>query len=341
MIYLIIILLIFLAVIRCIFGLLKNIIGALLFSPVLNSVLSIPYFVFIMIFLCHPITIILSVIAIADCIRDITLSKVIYNYSFDRELSTYDKKYVRKSILGIFTFGYVRVIYTMVVNPIIYGNIKSEIKKKMLNGDPLPYNEKNYSGDLVKNYYYSKFIQKLTRQGNLISNKETVDAEINIIRERLEKMYPKKLIEKAIDKFAGDEEVKRMREKAEKRLLSYGVKYYAYIPDSLYKVLPDKVSKAMSDKAPMSLYDIMQLDDVRETIHPLVINANCRDYDQNNREWGCFFVIQALKPLVEDGTYEDKDITDKPLEVHIYEYKHSTKKIKSINANENPALCLD
>lgn len=124
-------------------------------------------------------------------------------------------------------------------------------------------------------------------------------------------------------------------------ILFYEVKYYAFISASLYKVLPDKVSKAMSDKAPMSLYDIMQLDDVRKTIHPLVLNANCRNYDQNNRDWGCFFIIQALKPLIADGIYEEKDITDNPFEIHIYEYKYSTKKMKSINANENPALCLD
>lgn len=323
-----------------------RIIGALLFNPKLNSILGIFYFLLIAMSLFEPIAIILSAIAIADCVRDAVLANVVYSYSY--KYNVYDKKYIKKSILSFFTFGYIRVIYAVIIYPIIYGKIKADVKRKISNREPLLYRDNNYSFDMTKKYYYSKLLRNLEKRGELVSNKETVVAEIKMIQERLNKLYPKKRIEVLVDKIAGDREAKAIREESADKLSYLRLReacgeVYAYIPASVYKKFPDNLSEAMSDKGTMSLAYIIKLKEVEEVTHPLVYNSSDDQSAQNNREWiYYFFIIQALKALVEDGIFEDNNLNDRdPFETHAYRYTQSTKQPVSINANDNPMLALD
>lgn len=58
--------------------------------------------------------------------------------------------------------------------------------------------------------------------------------------------------------------------------------------------------------------------------------------------WFDYFIIQALRPLVSEGTFEDNDFNDSdPLDCHAYHYSHSTKTMPSVDADNDPRFALD
>lgn len=111
-----------------------------------------------------------------------------------------------------------------------------------------------------------------------------------------------------MDAMTGDSEVKRDRARTEKVLYDLcGSRIY--LGRSAFGRLRKAVKEAMKDKATMSANDIVRLKELKP-LNLIDRSGSCG--------WSQMFVIQALAPLVEDGTFLDMDISDKPWYSHAY-----------------------
>ena len=305
----------------------------ILFNPRVNSVITIIALA-ILVIRTEPIMILLIIISVIDCVRDIVRAE---DYYEDIEISI-DRLYMTKSLLSIMTLGFVRAAFLLIVYPILYISVSSDIKRKVAAGLPMS-NESQYSKLELKNYYYGKQISKLEENGIVISNKRTVDAEAFIRRKKLERLYPEKFIASLADMVSGDKDMKEKRRIAEDKLKSYTLhRYYAYLRPDIFDQYPRLITEAMSSKGKLSTQIIKQLDELKDL--NLTLSFGYGVY-QNNY-WSEYFIIQALNPLVADGTFEDDDLNDKdPLDNHAYRYTKSTKTMPSIDGDNDPRFVLD
>lgn len=129
--------------------------------------------------------------------------------------------------------------------------------------------------------------------------------------------------------MTGDSEVKRDRAEAEKVIHDLRGSR-VYLGKSAFERLREAVKEAMKDKASMSVEDIVRLKELK--------TLNLADWS-GSYGWSQMFVIQALAPLVEDGTFLDMDISDKPWDNHAYQYAKSTKPMASLDAGSDPRFC--
>lgn len=301
----------------------------ILFSPRVNSGITMIWLVLIVI--REPIAIILIIIPLIDCIRDIIIAK---DYYEDLEIGI-DKLFMIKSLTSILTLSFARVIFLLIVGPIIAHSVSSDIQKKIKEGRPLPY-KSLYSKLQAKNYYYAKKIEMLEQKGIIISNIITVDNEADIRRKKLDGLYPKKLLDKMADMVAGDKEIKEKRKEAEGKLKPWVLKkYYAYISADVLAQYQKIIIEVMSKKGPYSpsvIKDFKELQLLRD------VNGG----KAKSGDWREFFVIQVLNPLVAVGVFEDNDFSDNDaLNTHVYRYIKSEVPMKSIDANNDPLLALD
>lgn len=276
-----------------------------------------------------------AVLTIIDCLRDFLFAEECYK-SIDVGI---DKFFVVKGLLSLFTFGFARIVFIVIVNPIISYMVSSEIENRIAKGEPLPAS-KHFSSLEIKNYYYKKHIEKLETEGMLVSNINTVDSEAEIQRKKLDKLYPEKIVAKIVDMIAGDAELKRRRKSAEEKLSSLSItKNYAYLKKDTFNQFSQLISEAMANKGHCSVSDIKkfeELNPLRLTM-PLAIAAN----DQNT-EWGEYFIIQALQPLVADGIFDDNDFNDNNVfDNHVYHFTKSSKSMPSIDGDSDPRFALD
>lgn len=272
-------------------------------------------------------------IGMADCIRDIVMAKKYYE-SIDVEI---DKFYMIKSLTSLFTIGLARIVYFLIVHPALSFMVSANIKKQMRSGQPLPYFS-FYSNMKIRNYYYEKQIEKLEKKGVLISNKETVDYEAKIRQDKLDRLYPKKIVAKIVDMVAGDKEIKEKRKRAEQRLLSME-KCYAYLSADWFAAYPNAIIAAMTEKGRCSVSSIQTFNELKtlNLLCPVIGNAKDR-----LTEWSEYFIIQALQPLVAQGVFSDDDFNDNDaMDNHAYQYAESKKRMPSINADEDPRFALD
>ena len=325
-----------LIVIGIIFALAKFI----LFNPRANSIISLIGFTILYFYAVSKYNdasfIFFLIIIDIDCIRDIVLAYKYYDYVDVG--SDADKFYIIKSIVSLLTLGVARILFLIIVNPIIHLNAKSIIKGKISAGSPLPADKCGKNQQV--NYYYAKELNKFSARAELVSNKSTVDSEIKIMRKRLDAMYPSKFLMKVADFFAGDKDMKEKRKNAEQMLSSDALKeYYAYLPSRVFGNYQQTLINAMSDKTTLSVEDIKKLPELA------AINANVPLDSQNGRNsdyWSTFFIVMALSPLIQTGEFEDLDCNTKdPIDIHSYHYTRSTKQMISVNANDDPSLALD
>ena len=288
---------------------------------------------------------VLAVVSIFDSFRDIKLRNEFYK---DISITT-DKLYVIKSLccvamvfLAVVVPGQTailiflpRPIFLLIVQPCIKASASKDLRGKLKSVLPLPH-ESHYSNLQAKNYYYGIEMQKLEKAGKVISNVETVSEEGNLRRKKLDGLYPESIIEKLADMAKGDKEVKERRKAAEAALTSSSLtRSKAYICKNQYEYYPQLINYVMSNKGFYSLKDMMKFEELEQLrfSHPVGLD--------NSKIWGEFFVIQALKPLVADGTYEHDDFNDHdPLDNHAYRYAQSTVKMPSTNASDDPRLAL-
>ena len=223
------------------------------------------------------------------------------------------------------------------MNPVLYYLASADIKERMRTGQPLPY-PSFYSNIKIRNYYYERQIDKLENERVLISNKATVDNEARLRRNKLDRLYPKRVVDKIVDMVAGDKEIKEKREKAEQKLQSME-KCYAYLRTDLFAVYPRALVAVMSNKGCCSVSSIQIFNELRtlNLLCPVMGNATDR-----LTEWSEYFIIQALQPLVAQGVFIDNDFNDNDaMDNHAYQYAASKKPMPSINADEDPRFALD
>lgn len=311
-----------------------------LFNPRVNSIIGIICYILLISLAWRReigisiIAIILISIAIIDCIRDIIIAE---NYYEDIEIAV-DKLYMIKSLTSILTLGFARVIFLLVVGPLLSYSVSSDVKRKIQSGYPLPHSS-CYSRLEAKNYYYAKRIDRLEKEGAVISNIKTVNSEAKIRRKKLDSLYPEKLLAKMADMVAGDKDMKAKRKEAEAKLNSYSLKKcYAYLSSSTFERLPQLLSEVMSKKPPYSVSYIKNFEELKA----LNLTISFVSYDNKNTDWSEYFIIQALQPLVSDGTFQDFDWNDNdPFDNHVYQYTKSVVQMKSIDGDTDPLFALD
>ncbi len=285
---------------------------ALFFGPQVNSVVTI---ILIACFLIADVTLfseslrplfkVLWVLSILDCIRDILLADSYYaRYGVD-------SLYATKSVLSIFTLGLVRGVFLFVVGPLLRRAVARELRETVDSGRLVsPYYGNGLSAE---EYYYDRELEKLVQSGKLVSNEDTLRRELAISEERLEKLSPKKIKDKVVDAVAGEEEAKRLRANAEKQLPNIRAAR-AYLTQSAIDRLGATAAEALKTKSALSAGEIVQLDQLASFRSPQTVDR-----------WRLqMFLIQALAPLVEDGTLVEDRLSDKdPLDNHVYRHAQS------------------
>lgn len=275
-----------------------------------------------------------AVLIMIDCIMDIVRGTQYYDVCIEYDYIRTDEFYIIKSLISLVTVGFARIVYLLLVHPILRHQVVSDMKKKLSAGYPLPPNRYYYSR--AKIYHYNKYIDKLKKKGAIVSNKETVDEETNRRREKLEGMYPQNRVAKLADKFTGDKAAKARREEAAKKLFGYGPNAYAYVSTSVYQKYPQVIMEAMSTRGRLSLSDIIRLEEFKPFMLPFEMSKNAP------YEWIEFFVVQALQPLVNNGVFTDEELNDEDVfDNHVYWYVNSKKPLVVINCDDDPLLALD
>ena len=321
-----------------------------LFHPQINSVVSIICLFYALVKVYIPYNIsglglwLLFLIPVIDCVRDIIIAP---RYYADIEYEL-DKLYVIKSLTSLFTVGVARNVFLLIIDPHIARSVRRSLKREVRAGRMLTGNtgrRGNYIGWRMMNgargYHFNKQVKHLEKKGIAISNKETGALEIEESKKKLEGLYPKKLIDQILEAVAGNEDAKLNRKRAE-GLLRLGTAT-CYLPTSTYEKIPQLVMDAMSDRGLCPLSEIKYFPELQSLnlVKPRKDGENTW-YEQHTDRWFDYFIIQALQPLVADGTFEDEDLNDNdPLDCHAYRYTKSTKEMPSINADENPLLALD
>lgn len=303
----------------------------ILFNPRLNSALSIIALVVLSIKLHNGLVYVLSVIAIIDCVRDILMAEILYE-EIEEDI---DRTYAIKSILSIVTLGIARVVFILIIVPYFSFSASSDIKRKMKAGYPFAgscdsgckQNQPNY---VI--YYYMK-IEKLLKQGKLVSNERTIKSEDWKSRARLDKLYPKKIKGKIVDVIAGDKSMKERRKNAENRINSTSDNI-AYISADALNKYPQIITDAMSRRSVCSPNDIKDFEELKSLHFDEKINGST--------QWAVYFIILALQPLVEKGEFTDETLNDNDVfDNHAYQYVHSQVQLKSTNADEDPRFALN
>lgn len=320
-------------------GFILLLISNLLFHPVINSLVTAVFLIFAgakALRAENLFVLFLAAIALADCIRDIVIGGKYYK---GLDLSDFDKLFVIKSLTSLLTLGFARIVFLLIVGPVLSLTVASDINSKMAHGLPLPL-PALYNKLQARNYYYAKYIEKLDAECAVVSNAETVDSEIKKRRERLDGLYPKKLMEKLAEKIAGDNDVKENRQRAEEKLQPNAIqRYYTYLSTPAFNRLQAALSNVMLHKGCFSPSDIQRFEELRG----LNLMSPVDGRDGGNSDWGEYFIIQALQPLVANGTFsDDGDLSDRDaFETHAYEHIHTSAPRKSQSPETNPLLALD
>lgn len=290
---------------------------AILFGPRVNSILT-AFLALYLIFSNTPLftggfklpSRVLWMLCILDCIRDVMVAEDYYD-SCDL-----DPLYVTKSISSIFTLGMSRGFFLLLVGPILHHSVKQSLRDAVEGGRPI------YSCSSKKlkaqKYYYKRELECLLNNEELVSNEKTLQEEVARAEKKLDKLYPKTLMATIIDTVAGDDEVKKQRERNQRALSSLRFSQ-AYLGKAAFGQIAPATVEAMRDKGSLCVADMLQLKEL-----------------EHFRSAGEAFMVQALRPLVENGTFLDEDISDDPLESHAYLYAQSSKRRKAIDASSDP-----
>lgn len=322
-----------------------------LFHPQINSVISVICLIWMLVYVSTAVpqlafsAFILLLIPIIDCIRDVIIAPKYYGTNIEYEL---DKLYVIKSLTSLFTVGFARYIFFLVIDPHIARSVKRSLKREIRAGRKLTGctgRQGEHIGWRIMGgarwYHFNKQVKQLEKKGIAISNRETEALETEKSQKKLEGLYPKKLMDKMLDKVAGNEEIKLNRNRAEQLLRLEPAT--SYLPVSTFEKIPHLVIDAMSNKGVCPLSEIKYFPELQSLnlVKPLK-DGEHNWYEMHSDRWFDCFIIQALQPLVADGTFVDDDFNDKdPLDCHAYRYTKSAKPMMSQSPETNPDLALD
>lgn len=298
-----------------------------LFHPKVNSIISLIFFLSagLMSLQSGPgLRTVLIGILIVDCILDIVRS---YNY-YTLPYSHIDKLYLIKSLTALLTFGYSRIIFRLIVGPVLSRSVLLDIRRKIAAGQPFSGPDSSLQ---AKKYYYAKHIRRMEQQGTVVYNADTINIERNVILERLRNLYPKNLMEKLAEKFSGDSDTADTRKALEQRLNNAHYSY-AYLSAATFARFAQLIPEVMQAKACYSPSDIKNFEELSA--------LNLTVPFGGSTDWSEYFIIQALQPLVADGTFMDNDISD-GVDNHAYQHMDSAKHMPSIDADNDPLFALD
>lgn len=326
-------------IIVLIFTIASKLLGAILyallyalFDPRVNSIIYLIFFLLVGIgawqeFGSDSFLVLLILIGpiIFDCILDIKRS---YNYYSGPTDIRIDKLYLIKSLTAIPTFGFSRIVFRFIVGPCLSLSVLLDIHKKIAAGQPF---QGIRSKLQAKHYYYGKHIRKMVQKGTVVYNGDTIKIETEVISERLRDLYPKNLIEKLVEKLSEDSTAEDKRKELEQKL-SDGYRSYAYLNAAVFAQYAQSISEVMRTKGPYSPSDIQNFEELSALNLTVPIGGST--------DWSEYFIIQALQPLVADGTFKDNDFSD-GVDSHVYEHTGSAKAMKSISAENDSRFALD
>lgn len=298
-----------------------------LFHPKVNSIISLIFFLFSGVTFLQRgsgLGIVLTGILIVDCILDIKRS---YDY-YTLPYSHIDKLYLIKSLTALLTFGYSRIIFCLVVGPLLSRSVLLDIQRKIAAEQPFSGPDSSLQ---AKEYYYAKHIRKMEQQGTVVRNADTINIERDVISERLSNLYPQNLLEKLAEKFSGDSNTADTRKALEQRLDNAN-RSYAYLSAAAFARFTQLIPEVMRAKACYSPSDIKNFEELSA--------LNLTVPFGGSTDWSEYFIIQALQPLVADGTFMDNDISD-GVDNHAYQHMDSAKPMPSIDADNDPLFALD
>ena len=264
----------------------------------------------------------LFLLPIPDCINDIVRANELYVPWGRDDHPQPDSTYILKSLLCIPTLGLIRILYFFIIEPYLSFTMKRGAKKLIRKGYPVAKNicpGKRFK--TMRLYYWQKTLKKMEESGLIVSNEDTVKKETERQREKFYK-HPR---EERYDLPAFDVLVRD----------NVIPSFIAYIGADAYERLPGVIMEGMSRRGTLPVSEIKKLDGME-----VLFGRNTGWADEVN--WSDYFIIQALEPYVEDGTFEDSDYNDiDPLDTHAYRYVKSSKKMKSIKADSDPRFALD
>ena len=247
-----------------------------------------------------------------------------------------------------------RAAFMLFIYPHISRRTLLKIKQAISYGVTLP-DGAYYSPLADERYYFKKFINNLCKKGIVVSNMKTIEKEASLSKRKFyalftqkEKKEAKDLKEKLIanavkvaEKLTGVEKAKAQARAEKLKKFNETLEYsssdihHAYLSALVFEQYSKRISEVMSKKtvvAPKGIKLLNELKDLNLTVPP---------NETKSTKWSEFFIIQALQPLVADGTFEDLDISDDEFDNHAYRYSKSEVKIASINANNDPRFALD
>ncbi len=286
--------------------------------------------------------IILVGLNVVDCIRDIGVSGKYYASIEDK----IDGLFALKSVISVgimvlegflrrnLIFCFIpRVIFLVLVYPLQYLNVSNDTRRRLDLRLPIPYHYWYYDTSRYRCYWYKKVLNSLNQNDKIISNIETVKEEFDESRGKVEKKYPKKLLEKIA--FLTKEkraELKELKEAKDKLTDTNLHRHMAYISNEFYADLEKELYNSLKSKnATFSPYVIKDFPEFKR------FNLKSQNGIYKDTKWSDYFIIKILSGYVQAGEINDYACNDDdPLDNHSYGLK-----ITSHNASDNPLLALD
>ena len=163
--------------------------------------------------------------------------------------------------------------------------------------------------------------------GMVLSNESIIKRETMISTDKLEKMYPKKFLAKAVEFFVGDKETIAKRERAEGELEIMRNKV-SYISKKGYKKFSGMAEEFLRQVSSMSPRDLIEMKFPDKYNSWLSLGVE-------------FFLIKVFNSGVIKGNIVDENKSDYPMENHAYRHTESVAQVKVTDANKDPRLALD
>lgn len=324
-------------IIKLVFKFAASLIAALLFRPRINTVLSVGLIISGLIRLGNrldwpllmPFLFLVYLLPVWDCIYDFIRAPFYY------KKDGFDTLYMLKSISSLLTLFLARYAFFIFIEDRLYSRVIEQVYGKLQKGEPL-LPELPDDALQAEQYYYAQQIEKLQKKGRLVSNRRTVNSEAETHRKKLSRMYPKKLLEKLMDTLNalfGDGAAKKAREDAEYRI-ALATDSCVYLGTNTFNKLSEALPAAMSHRGVCPLSSIKEFEELRALGLSKPVNGK--------NDWADYFIIMALQPLVQQGSFEDEDYNDNdPFDNHAYHYAKSTVSMPSIDADNDPRFALD
>ncbi len=287
------------------------------------------------------------------CVPRIALAEV--KNTFEGKLPTevdpqypYGSSFVANFFAGQYSIEFLRLSDPYIADAVLY--VVENLENLFMEWKAVRYDSFNFSyGCPYTDYQFvRKYCEKCKpyrteienrirnnlEEGKLLTNEKCVDEEFQLRKDRLEKTYSKKLLEKAAEKITETgKQLSAEREEAE-RELSSKKSLYTYVDINYYRDCGQKISEIMLNRADMSACDIAELGELGFSTYFQEKDSGC------DLRWREYFVIFSMKPLVAKGIINEEQLSEKILDTHQYSHVNGNPRLQ-IYGNDNPRLALD